>query len=64
MINPVTGFFEIVQMGEKTSDVIANWLEIRWLSLSLDIPGLQKLLVVNRNKISLFLLWYDLTTGM
>ena len=32
MIDPATGFFEIVEIGQKTADVIANWLEIHWLS--------------------------------
>jgi len=32
MIDPATGFFDIVDIGEKTADVIANWLEIHWLS--------------------------------
>ena len=25
-------FFKIVEIGEKTADYIANWLEIQWLS--------------------------------
>jgi len=32
MIDPATGFFNIVDIGQKTADVIANWLEIHWLS--------------------------------
>jgi len=32
MIDPATGFFDIVDIGQKTADVIANWLEIHWLS--------------------------------
>jgi len=32
MIDPVTGFFDTVDVGQKTADVIANWLEIYWLS--------------------------------
>jgi len=32
MIDPATGFFEIVQIGHKTADVIANWLELHWLT--------------------------------
>jgi len=32
MIDPATGHFEIVKIGQKTADVIANWLEIHWLA--------------------------------
>jgi len=32
MVDPATGFFEIVEIGQKTTDVIANWLEIHWLT--------------------------------
>jgi hypothetical protein len=32
MIDPATGFFDIVEIGQKTADVIANWLEIHWLT--------------------------------
>jgi len=32
MIDPATGFFDIVDIGQKTADVIANWLEIHCLS--------------------------------
>ena len=32
MIDPATGFFEVVEIGTKTADVIANWLEIQWLT--------------------------------
>ena len=32
MIDPATGFFEIVEISEKSADVIANWLEIQWLA--------------------------------
>jgi len=32
MIDPATGFFNIVDIGQETADVIANWLEIHWLS--------------------------------
>jgi len=32
MIDPATGFFDIVDIGQKTADVIVNWLEIHWLS--------------------------------
>jgi len=32
MIDPATGFFEIVEIGEKTANIIANWLEIHWLT--------------------------------
>jgi len=32
MIDPATGFFEIVEIGEKTADIIANWLELHWLT--------------------------------
>jgi len=30
--DPATGFFETVEISEKTADVIANWLEIHWLT--------------------------------
>jgi len=32
IIDPATGFFDIAEIGKKTPDVIANWLEIHWLS--------------------------------
>jgi len=32
MIDPATGFFDIVDISQKTADVIASWLEIHWLS--------------------------------
>jgi len=32
MIDPATGFFEIVEIGEKTAAIIANWLELHWLT--------------------------------
>jgi len=32
MIDPATGFFEIVEIGHKTVDIIANWLELHWLT--------------------------------
>jgi len=32
MVDPATGFFEMVEIGQKTADVIANWLEIHWLT--------------------------------
>jgi len=32
MIDPATGFFETVEIGEKTADIIANWLELHWLT--------------------------------
>jgi len=32
MVDPATGFFETVEIGQKTADVIANWLEIHWLT--------------------------------
>jgi len=32
MIDPATGFFKIVEIGQKTAGVIANWLEIHWLT--------------------------------
>jgi len=32
VMDPATGFFEIVEIGEKTANVSANWLEIHWLS--------------------------------
>jgi len=33
MIDPATGFFEIVEISEKTADIITNWLELHWLTL-------------------------------
>jgi len=30
--NPATGFFETVEIGQKTADVTANLLEIHWLA--------------------------------
>jgi len=32
MVDPATGFFETVEIGQKTADVTANWLEIHWLT--------------------------------
>jgi len=32
MIDPATGFFEIVEIGEKIAGIIANWLELHWLT--------------------------------
>jgi len=32
MVDPATGFFDMVDIGQKTADAIANWLEIHWLS--------------------------------
>jgi len=32
VIDPATGFFEIVEIGQKTADIIANWLELHWLT--------------------------------
>jgi len=32
VIDPTTGFFEIVEIGEKTADIISNWLELHWLT--------------------------------
>jgi len=32
MVDPATGFFEIVEIGQKTANAIANWLEIHWLT--------------------------------
>jgi len=32
MIDPATGFFDIADISQKTTDVIANWLEFHWLS--------------------------------
>jgi len=32
MIDPATGFFDTVDVDQKTADVTANWLEIHWLS--------------------------------
>jgi len=32
MVCPATGFFKIVEIGQKTANVIANWLEIYWLT--------------------------------
>jgi len=30
--DPATGFFETVEIGQKTADTTANWLEIHWLT--------------------------------
>jgi transposase InsO family protein len=32
MIDPATGWFEIIQSETKTADVVANKVEIAWLS--------------------------------
>jgi len=32
VIDPATGFFEIVEIGEKTAAMIVNWLELHWLT--------------------------------
>jgi len=32
MIDPATGFFDMVDIGQKSADCVANWLEIHWLS--------------------------------
>jgi len=32
MGDPATRFFEIVEIGKKTTNVLANWLEIHWLT--------------------------------
>ena len=32
MADPATWFFETVEIGEKTTDTMANWLELHWLS--------------------------------
>ena len=32
MIDPATGWFEIVQSETKTADIVANKVEITWLS--------------------------------
>jgi len=32
MTDPATGFFDTVEIGQKTADAIANWLEIHWLA--------------------------------
>jgi len=32
VVDPATGFFETVEIGQKTADAIANWLEIHWLT--------------------------------
>jgi len=32
MADPATGFLEKVEIGQKTADAIANWLEIHWLT--------------------------------
>jgi len=32
MTDPATGFFEIAEIGEKTAGMIANWLELHWLT--------------------------------
>jgi len=32
MVDLATGFFETVEIGQKTADATANWLEIHWLT--------------------------------
>jgi len=32
MLDPATGFFETVEIGQKTADATTNWLEIHWLT--------------------------------
>jgi len=32
MADPATGFFETVEIGQKTANTMANWLEIHWLT--------------------------------
>jgi len=32
VMDPATCFFEMVEIGEKTADTMANWLEIHWLA--------------------------------
>jgi len=32
MADPATGFFEMVEIGQKTANVTANWLESHWLT--------------------------------
>jgi len=32
VMDPATGFFEMVEIGHKTADTIANWLELHWLT--------------------------------
>jgi len=32
MVDPATGFFEIVEIRHKTADIIANWSELHWLT--------------------------------
>jgi len=32
MVDPATGFFEMVEIGQKTAHATANWLEIHWLT--------------------------------
>ena len=32
VIDCATGFFEIVKISQKTTDIIANWLELYWLT--------------------------------
>jgi len=32
MVDPATGFFEIVKIGHKTADIIAKWLELHWFT--------------------------------
>jgi len=32
VIDPATGFFETVEIGEKAANRIANWLELHWLT--------------------------------
>jgi len=32
MVDPATGFFETVEIGQKTAVATASWLEIHWLT--------------------------------
>jgi len=32
VVDPATGFFETVEIGENAADMMANWLELHWLS--------------------------------
>jgi len=37
MVDSATGFFKIVEIGQKTANVIANWLEIHWLMTQIPV---------------------------
>jgi len=37
MVDPATGFFEMVEIGQKTANVAANWLKIHWITRSMSM---------------------------